>query len=166
MALTQSNWTEKFVNGLYVAECNVIATTAESDAYTKKTPAGLQPEKPWTLLFYSTIAADNTVPIDLWIGYSDNFVISGDTTTVAAVDGSNFKSIMDDAVAAILGNPYAWIMDPYLPVADVVTAAAIATGLKVKVPIAPYYAFNIDGATLVATTSFWKITQKQDRLGI
>ena len=26
--------------------------------------------------------------------------------------------------------------------------------------------FNIDGATLVATTSYWKITQKTDKKGI
>jgi hypothetical protein len=166
MALTQSAWTEKYVNGLYVAECNVIATTAESDAYTKKTPANLEPDKEWTLFFYSTIAADNTVPIDLWVGYSDNFLMSGDSTTVTATDGTNYKQIMDDAVAAIAGNPYVWIMDPNLAVADVVTAAAIGSGLKIKVPVAPYYAFNIDGATLVATTSYWKIVQKQDKKGI
>ena len=166
MALTQSAWTEHFVNGIYVAECSVIATTAESDAYTKKTPIGLQPERPWALHFYSTIAADSSVPIDIWVGWSDNFALSGDSTTVAATDGSNYKQIMDDAVLAILGNPYTWIIDPYLPVADVITAAAVGSGLKAKVPIAPYYAFNIDGSTLVATTSFWKITQKQDRLGI
>jgi len=167
MALTQSDWTEHFVNGIYVAECNVIATTAESDAYTKKTPVGLDPSLPWELTFYSTIAADNTVPIDLWIGWDDQFALSGDTTAVTAgAYGANYKQIMDDAVAAILNNPYVWEMDPYLKVADVITAAAIGSGLKVKVPIAPYYAFNIDGATLVGTTSYWKITQKQPKLGM
>jgi len=167
MALTQNAWTEKFVNGCYVAECSVVATTDESDAYTKKTPPNLDPTKPWTLSFYSAIAADNSVPIDLWIGWDDRFALSGDTTTVTAgAYGSNYKNIMNDAVTAIADNPFTWIMDPDLAVADVVTAAAIASGLKVKTPVAPYYAFNIDGATLVATTSYWKITQKTDKKGI
>lgn len=167
MALTQSAWTETYVNGSYVAKCSVLATTNESDAYTKKTPPGLDPSKPWTVSFYSAIAADNTVPIDIWIGWDDRFALSGDSTAVTAgAYGSNYKNIMNDAVAAIADNPYTWIIDPYLTVADVITAAAIASGLKVKVPIAPYYAFNIDGATLVATTSYWIITQKNDKKGI
>ena len=51
-------------------------------------------------------------------------------------------------------------MDPDLAVADVVTVAAITTGLKVKIPKAPYYAFNCDGGgTLNATTATWRIVQ-------
>ena len=55
---------------------------------------------------------------------------------------------------------YSWIFDPELPVANVVTVAAIANGLKVRTPIAPYYAFNLDGGgTLNATTITWTIFQ-------
>lgn len=167
MALTQSEWTETFVNGAYVAKCNVLPTTNESDVYTKKTPPGLDPSKPWTVSFYSAIGADNTVPIDIWVGWNDKFALSGDGSGVTAgAHGSNYKNIMDDAVAAIAGNPYTWIIDPYLTVADVITASAIAGGLKVKVPIAPYYAFNVDGGTVVATINYWIITQKTDKVGI
>ena len=56
---------------------------------------------------------------------------------------------------------YSWIFDPELPVANVVTVAAIANGLKVRTPIAPYYAFNLDGGgTLNATTITWTIFQE------
>ena len=54
-------------------------------------------------------------------------------------------------------------MDPELAVADVVTVSAIGTGLKVKIPNAPYYAFNLNGAsTLAAVTGTWKIIQAAD----
>lgn len=168
MGLTQSAWDESFVNGIYTATCNVaIGLTTDDDAYTKKTPAGLDPSKLWTLYFYSTIAADNTVPIDVWVGWDDQFALSGNHTTVTAgAYGALYSRIMDDAVAAILDNPYIWIMNPYAQEADIVTAAAVGNGLRVKIPIFPYYVFNCNGADLVATTCYWKITQKQSKLGM
>ncbi|GJQ44065.1 MAG: hypothetical protein JETCAE03_35630 [Ignavibacteriaceae bacterium] len=169
MALTQSNWTERFVNGVYRATCTVISTTAENDAYTKKTPANLDPTKPWTL-FYSAAATPDgqALPLDLWVGYSDSFALSGDGASVVATGtGSNYKQIMDDVVLAVNTISYSWQMDPDLAVADVVTVGAIATGLKIKVPVAPYYAFNLDGgSTLAATTHTFTIVQKLDKEGV
>lgn len=172
MALTQGAWTEKFVNGVYTAACTVVSTTAENDAYTLKTPkdGGFDPSKPWTLLYFASATPDaQALPFDLWIGYDDSFVIAGDGGTVAATSalGSNYVSIMDDVVLAVTPIAYSWQMDPNLAVADVVTVAAIATGLKVKVPVAPYYAFNLDGgSTLAAVTHYFKITQKNDLKGL
>ena len=58
MALTQSAWTEKFVGNVYTATCTVVSTTAENDAYTKKTPANLNPSLPWTLFYQSYMTWD------------------------------------------------------------------------------------------------------------
>lgn len=169
MALTQSDWDEKIVNGVYTASCTVVSTTAENDAYTKKTPAGLDPSRPWSL-FYSAAATPDgqALPLDLWVGYNDAFDLSGDGANVVATGtGSNYKQIYDDVVLAVATIAYSFAFDPLQQVADVVTVAAIATGNKVKIPVAPYYAFNLDGgSTLAATTHTFVITQKNDLEGI
>ena len=167
MALTQSDWSEKFVNGVYTATCTVASTTAENDAYTKKTPSNLDPSKPWTL-FYSAAATPDgqALPLDLWIGHDPAFDLSGDGANVVATDtGSNYKQLYDDVVLAVSPIAYGFQFDPLQQVADVVTVAAIATGNKVKIPVAPYYAFNLDGgSTLAATTHTFVITQKNPDL--
>ena len=168
MALTQGAWAETFVNGLYVAKCTVtVGLTSDDDCYTYRTTNNLDPSRPWTFAFYGTAAADNSVPIDLWVGWDHRFNLSGNGAAVTAgAYGANYKQIMDDAVLAVATAPYVFMMDPYLEVADVVTASAIATGLKIKVPIAPYYAFNVDGANLVAQANYFIVTQKTDKVGI
>lgn len=161
MALTQSAWTEKTANRQYVATCTVAATTAENDAYTLKTPAGLDPTKPFTVALVTSATPDGqALPVDIWLGWGDNFVLAGNDTTVAATNGAKFKQIFDDAVLAVTPLVYTFLIDPGLPVADVVTVAAIATGPKVRVPSAPYYAFNLNGgSTLNAHTATWTIIQ-------
>lgn len=162
MALTQSAWTVKSAksNKLMVASCTVTATTSENDAYTLKTPKELDPSKPWTLIVKTSAASDGAaLPLDLWVGYSDSFVLSGNDSTVAATDGVNFKNITDD-IGYSAASSACFYFDPNQQVADVVTIAAIATGYKVKVPIAPYYAFNLDGgSTLLAHTATYIIIQ-------
>lgn len=162
MALTQSAWTLKSAknNQLMVATCTVTATTAENDAYTLKTPKELNPAKPWSLIVKTSAASDGAaLPLDLWVGYSDNFVLSGDSTTVAATDGVNYKQLTDD-IGYSAASSACFYFDPSQQVADVVTIAAIATGYKVKVPIAPFYAFNLDGgSTLLAHTATYIIIQ-------
>tara|TARA_R110000824_G_scaffold111891_9_gene260727 strand:- start:1017 stop:1502 length:486 start_codon:yes stop_codon:yes gene_type:complete len=161
MALTQSAWSDTTVQGKLVSTCTVAQTAAEKDAYTLKTPTSLNTDEAWTLsLTFSGTPDGTALPVDLWMGYGDDFAISGDHTTVAATSGGEFKTIMDDVVLAVGGLEYVWLMDPDLAVADVVTVAAIATGLKVKIPRAPYYAINLDGAgALLAVTGTWKIIQ-------
>lgn len=174
MALTQSAWTEKFVNGVYTATCTVISTTGENDAYTKKFPptptdgiAKFDPSLPWTL-FYSAAATPDgqALPLDLWIGYDPAFDLSGDGANVVATGtGSNYKQLYDDVVLAVTPISYSFAFDPLQQVADVVTVAAIATGNKVKIATAPYYAFNLDGgSTLAATTHTFVVTQKNPNL--
>jgi len=161
MALTQSAWTEKTVNDRYVATCTVTATVAENDAYTLKTPKGLNTSKAFTLLLsFSGTPDGSALPLDVWIGYDDTFALSGDGASVVATNGAQFKSIFDDVVLAVSPLTYMFVLDPAQTVADVVTVAAIATGPKVRIPVAPYYAFNLDGAsTLAAETATWRIIQ-------
>lgn len=167
MALTQSAWTHKTVKkkGNSTMQntftCTVAATTAENDAYTLKTPKELDSSKPWTLFLKFAATPDGAaLPLDLWVGYDDDFILSGDGATVAATSGAKFKQVFDDVVLAVDTLIYTFLFDPDLAVADVVTVAAIATGPKVKIPVAPYYAFNANGAsTLAATTATYVIVQ-------
>jgi len=163
MALTQNVWAKSTSNGYHKWECTVAQTTGEKDAYTLKTPKELDGSKQWSMTMSAAATADGAaLPLDLWAGYNDDFAISGDHTTVTAgTNGFEVKQICDDCVLAVGTLKYSWIFDPELVVADVVTVAAIANGFKVRTPIAPYYAFNLDGGgTLNATTVTWTIFQK------
>jgi len=85
-------------------------------------------------------------------------VVSG--ASVVATRGAKFKQLFDDCVLAVTPLIYTFLIDPTLIVADVVTVAAIATGPKIKVPPAPYFAFNLNGgSTLAAATATWYIVQ-------
>ena len=161
MALTQGAWTSKTVNGLWRSTCNVAFTTAENDAYTLKTMDELDPTRPWTLIVAAAATADGaTLPFDLWVGHDKDFALSGNDGSVVATNGGNFKVITDDILLAVTTVEHVFLMDPNLPVADVVTLAAIATGYKLRVPVAPYYAFNLDGGgTLNATNCDFTIVQ-------
>ena len=81
---------------------------------------------------------------------------------MVAVSGAMYKQFMDDGLLAVVNAEHGFRIDPNLGVADVVTIGAIASGLKINVPAAPYYAFNIDGGSaLIATTMNWRIVQNQ-----
>jgi len=163
MALTQGAWTLSTVNGFFKATCSVTATTAETDAYTLKTPTQLDTTKPFHLYVSCASTPDGVaLPLDIWVGHGDDFVLSGQGASVVATSGGFFKEIFDDIVLAVGNVPYVFLVEPELAVADVVTVAAIATGPKVNVPSAPYYAFNQNGAsTLAAQATTYTIIQKQ-----
>jgi len=163
MALTQGAWTAKSVNGLYRATCNVAFEASDTDAYTLKTPAALNPTKPWTLIIAAAATVNGEAqPLDIWVGHTDDFALSGQGASVVAADGGMFKQICDDCVLAVTTVEYVFYMEPQLAVADVVTVAAIASGFKINIPVAPYYAFNLDGSTaLVATNMDFVIVQSQ-----
>jgi len=161
MALTQGAW-EPQVTGdsnNVVYKCNVAFTTAENDAYTLKTPKTLDVTKKWTLIVQPAATADGVaLPLDLWIGYGDDFALSGNNTTVAATNGSMFKNIVDDVSAA---TARAILFDPDATQSDVI---AIATGgLRIKPPVAPYYVFNLNGGSTLNATNcdFWIIQNVQ-----
>lgn len=164
MALTQNVWTKKSVNNdkNAVFTCTVVSTTAENDAYTLPTPRELDTNRPFTLLYKASATPDGqALPLDVWGGYSDSFALSGDGSTVAATDGFLIKQVFDDVVLAVDPLVYGIYFDPDLPVADVVTVAAIGSGPKVRIPKGlPYLAFNLDGgSTLAAATHTFVIVQ-------
>lgn len=162
MALTQGTWTSKTVNGFMVATCDIVQTASETDAYTLKTPPELDGTKPFTVVLSALATPDGSaLPVDVWIGYEDSFVLSGQGASVVATNGARYKQLTDDAVLAVTTIEHAIHIHPDLGVADVVTAAAILTGYKSNIPPAPYYAFNLNGASaLAATTVTWVLIQK------
>lgn len=156
--LTIGNWTPTSENGLAVWSCTVTATTSDLDIYTKRTPDGLDPSLPWTL-FVNTASAtlDDTaaaIPVDLYIGYDKTFAISENNAPVVT-GGVLYKADIYDDVRTAVG---AIQMHPNLTVAEDVAGG----GAKCYVPIAPYYAFNLDCASaLSAGSCTFKITQKK-----
>ena len=164
MALTQSAWTEVLSSSnIYTASCTVVATTAENDAYTLKTSTDLDSTKPFTLYYSASVTPDaQALPMEIYVGHSASFAITGDGATIGATDGGKALQLMDDVVLAVAPLNYVFDLDPDLGIAPVVTVGAIATGLKNKIPVAEYYAFNLNGgSTLAAATHTFIITQDQ-----
>lgn len=165
MALTQSAWTVKSVKDQTVAQCTVTATTAENDAYTLATPSAIDCKKPYSLTVCFSAAPDSAVvvPIAIWLGFREDFALSGDSTAVAPVianSGAKFKNVIDDAITAITPVSATVSVDPFLPQADVIAIASIASGLKSRVPAAPCHVIHLDGAsTLLAHTATYTIVQ-------
>lgn len=165
MALTQGEWIQQIGgdSNLQIWKANVAYTTGENDAYTKPIPKSIDTTRQYTLLVQHAATPDGSnLPIDLWMGYGDSFALSGDGANVVADNGFNYKELLNISEGAV-AVAYAITIDPELPVADVVTVAAIASGLKVRVPKGLRHAFNLDGAsTLNATnTNFWVIQSRK-----
>ena len=154
--LTIGEWGGKTYNGVTTWSCTVTATTSDLDIYTKKTPDGLDPHKPWTL-FVNTAAAtlDATsaaIPVDLYLGWDDTFALTlNNAPTVTG--GVLYKvDIHDDVRTACYGIQ----MHPNLTVAEDVAGEAA----KCYVPVAPYYIFNLDcESALSAGDCTFKIVQ-------
>ncbi len=168
MSLTQSEWTDESANGMMVITCTVLSGASDTDAYTLKTPARtVDGSRPFTVYHSATATPfGSALPVDVWIGYDDNFALSGQGASVVATSGGFYKEINDEGQAAIntAGSQleYSYLIDCNLGEADVVTVSAIASGYKVNVPAAPYYVFNLNAATaLNEVTTTWKIVQKQ-----
>ena len=164
-AQTQTAWTIKSNNGFLV-----LSSTAYTDAnneinFSLKTPKQLDTSKPWSLIVSADAAQDGVAaPLMIWGGYSDSFALAGTTTRATATDGVQIGELTDDLgyAAAVLGMHFA--MSPgSTGLANVVTIAALATGMRHNVPIFPYYAFELmadDAVTLLAHTLTFKIIQK------
>ncbi len=151
MTVTSNVWVDTNVNGYMVAKCTFASDASLFDTFTLKIPANLiDGTKPWVAFFSAAATVDaQAVPMEIWIGYADNFVISGDTPMVAT-NGAFYKQLTDDLVLAVTTNQHVFYMNPDLGVADVVTVAAIATGYKINCPPAPYYAFAINGGSAIS----------------
>ena len=166
-AQTQTAWTIDTVNGF-----KIMSSTSTTDAnnevnWSLKTPVELDTSKPWSLIVSASAAQDGAAaPLMIWGGFSDDFALAGTTARATATDGVQLGELTDDLgyAAAVLGVHFA--MNPgSTGLANVVTIAAVATGLRHNVPIFPYYAFELmadDAATLLAHTLTFKIIQEDD----
>lgn len=134
--LTQTDWTPSSVNEQRVWTCTVTATIADYDIYTKKTPKGLDPNKPWTLIVNSAGATlDDTaaaMPVDLYLGWSDDFVITENNAPVVS-GGVLYKSDIFDDVRTGVG------CIQMFPGNVTITEDVAGVGAKCYAPIAPYY---------------------------
>jgi len=152
MALTQGAWTETTVNNHYVAQCDVVATTAESISATLKTPTGLDTSKSFLLIVNSEAATLDgaTLPVDIYAGYSDSFALSVAGAVLTVTDG---VLLNPDVIADVKTAAGATIVDPNLNIAD--DADDLVRGQEV-----PYYGFVLDGAsTLAAATCRFMVIQ-------
>ena len=127
MALTQGNWSTSSSNGIKVMECTVTSTTAENDSYTLRTPKSLDPTKPWTVVINAAGATidGSTLPCDLWIGTSDDAVLSGNDSSVVGTDAYEFKTIEADVKASV----GSLTCDPNLSIADVKSSIILSMSL-------------------------------------
>ncbi len=164
MALTQGQWIQQIGgdSNLQIWKANVAFTTGENDAYTYPIPKAIDTTRQYSLVIQFAATPDGqALPVDLWLGYGDSFALSGDGANVVATNGFNYKEILNDAVLAV-AVAYHITIDPDLPVADVVTVAAIGSGLKVRVPKGLRAAFNLDaGSTLNATNADFYVIQSR-----
>jgi hypothetical protein len=165
MAMTQNNWVKATsTDGFNKWTCTIVTGGTDlNDVYTKKTPAELDGSREWYAQVSASATADaQALPLDLWLGYNDSFALSGDGATVTAGDnGGKYKQISDDIVLAVTTLKHTFIMDPNWPIADIDTVAAILDGYHVRTPDAPYYAFNCNGgSTLASATMTFTISQR------
>ncbi len=144
--LTIGDWTSESPGGENVWTCTVTATIADYDIYTNRTPDGLDPHKPWKLYVNTAVATlDATaaaIPVDLYIGWSKDFALSENNAPVVT-DGVLYKVDIYADVRTALGYIQ---MDPNIIVAEDVTTL----GATCYTPVAPYYIFNLDSASVVS----------------
>jgi hypothetical protein len=144
--LTKGAWTSASQNGLTVWTCTVTATTADYDIYTLKTPKDLDVNEPWCLYVNAASATlDDTataMPVDLYVGFDDGLALSANHSPTVS-HGVLYKEDIYDDVRTAVGYIQ---MFPNIDVAEDVAGVAA----KCYIPIAPYYAFNIDGASVVS----------------
>ncbi len=166
MAIAQTAWIPKTVNGFLVLTCTVTGDDATTlkDTYTLKTPANtVDGTKPFVI--FQSAAADpdgSSLPLHLWIGYDDDFALSGDDGSLVAASGSFYVQLTENCRAAITTVQHAYHIHPNLRVTDVVAIGNILTGYKANVPPAPYYSLCLNGASgLNAVVTTFRIIQKQ-----
>ena len=164
-AQTQTAWTTTHLRGFNVYSSTSTTDTANDSNWSLKTPGSLDSSKPWSLIISADAAQDGAAaPIMIWGGYTDDFALAGTAGRATATDGVQLGELTDDigyagAVAGVNFN-----MTPGSSgLANIVTIAAVATGMRFNVPIFPYYGFELhsdDGGVLAAHTLTWKIVQE------
>lgn len=162
-AQTISDWTTESIGDTIIARCTAYTDATNLCNFTKKVPKDIDCTKKYTLIIEASAAQDGAAaPVAIYVGYRDNFALAGTTGAPTVTSGAKYANITDDlgyAAAAIMS----FIIDPELAVANVVTVAAVATGMKSRVPPAPYHAFSMNAAsgTLLEHTLTFTIFQKR-----
>jgi len=163
-AQTQTAWTSSTYNGFAIYTSTATTDAANEVNWSLKTPNELDTTKPWSLIVSASASQDGAAaPLMIWGGYSDDFALAGTTTRATATDGVQLGELTDDLGygAAVAGMHFA--MSPgSTGLANVVTIAALATGMRHNIPVFPHYAFELmadDGNTLLAHTLTFKIIQ-------
>jgi len=166
-AQTVSDWTTISLNGFTIHTCTATTDATNEVNWTKKTPDSLDTSKPWSMVVSASAAQDGAAaPLMIWGGYASDFALAGTTTRATATNGVQIGELTDDLGygAAVAGMEFN--MTPGSSgLANIVTIAAVATGMRFNVPIFPYYAFELmadDAATLLAHTLTFRIIQKSD----
>jgi hypothetical protein len=166
-AQTIGEWIPKTVSEqFFVAQCICTTDATNEILFTKKTPKQLDGTKPWTLIIAASAAQDGAAaPVALHVGYGDDFALAGTTARAVDTSGAMYGNITDDIGYAAAVPGVAFQMTPSSSgLANIVTFAAVATGMRFNVPIAPYYAFELyaaDAATLLAHTLTFTIIQRK-----
>lgn len=160
---TATAWTVKSVGDQTVASSTCTTAATNLCNFTLRTPNEIDCTKKYTLVVAASAAQDGAAaPIAIYFSTAeDALVLAGTTGRPTVTGGAEYGNIIDDLgySGAVLGESF--IIDPELPVADVVTIAAVATGLKVRVPAAANHCYSMNAAsgTLLAATLTFTILQ-------
>ena len=137
---TRGAWTFRTERGLAIFECDVTmsAGLAEYTAATLRLPDEFDGSRPFTIIANSkSVTVDGSaLPVDIYAGWNTDFdvVWDGTTTGVTVTDGA---MMIDTAIADVKAASGAYSYDPRN------TAAAA---------VAPYFIFNLDGASGLETS--------------
>jgi len=163
---TISAWSGDTVNGVSIYTCTAYTDANNEVNYTLRTGDWLDPSKPWSLVVSADAAQDGAAaPLMVWGGFADDFAISGTTARCTATNGAQIGELTDDlGYAAAVGGMNFKMTPSSSGLADVVTIAAVASGMRFNMPVFPYYAFELmadDAVTLLAHTLTFKIVQNR-----
>lgn len=157
MALTQSVWTDKTVNGRLVSTCNVAGETSDADVITVRTSKNLDTTKPWSLIVYvnEDLSAAGSSAVDIWGGVSDTCSLA---TADAGTDAYLVCALSGDLDAG--GTQVTHVFQGVS--GGTFTQVTNSTTLNfVIIPPYPYYIINVDISTSLqdAATIYFTIIQ-------
>jgi len=162
-AQTQTAWTTPKTVGNQVVSTSTSTTDANNLCnFSLRTPNGIDCSKRYTLIAIASAAQDGAAaPLAIYFSTaSDTLALAGTTGRPTVTGGYEYGNIVDDlGYGGASTNTF--IIDPNLAVANVVTTAAKATGLKSRVPGAVNHAFSVNAAsgTLLGHVMTWIIIQ-------
>ncbi len=161
-AQTQTDWKVKSVGKTIVATCSVTTDANNLCNFTKRTPKEIDCSKKYTLVVSASAAQDGAAaPIALYFATGDKLALAGTTGRPTVTDGFEYRNITDDLGYSGAVTGVSFIIDPDLPVADVVAIASVATGMKMRAPASSAHAYSMNAAsgTLLAHTLTFTIVQ-------